>query len=197
MQNNCNIYKMKKFLFLMSVLLSGAVLAQRSDDAIAIHGKAGIMKGEGQMINTASTVNLGLQWFTGQKGFFLEGGFLLQDFLIEYEPIQKKLPYTMYGINAMGGWSYENLNPVFFNVKAGGFLGYYTYNKGDNKEEVYNSTLENDVKGLTYGATIEGEVEFVIWRKLTGIASFSQYFYPNDKWIRWNYALAIGAKWYL
>lgn len=189
---------MKKVILLVLGLISGAIYAQRAEDAIAIHAKAGIMKGKGEIVkDLASSVNLGLQWFVGQQGFLVEGGFFMQDFLIDYKPIGKELPYRLYGLNVMGGWSLEDLNPLFFNVKAGGFAGYYLANNGNEKEDVYNTTLVNEVTGITYGAVTSLEAEVTIWKKLTGVASFSQYFYPNDKWIKWNYAVEAGLKWYL
>lgn len=188
---------MKKIVLFVFTLVSGVMFAQRSNDALAIHAKAGIMKGKGELIkDVAGSANLGLQWFAGQKGFFIEGGFLLQDFQIKHEELNIDIPYTMYGVNVMGGWSFEDLNPLFLNAKIGGFAGYYIANKGEEKEAVYGTNLP-EVKGITYGALASAEAEIVIWRRLSGVASFSQYFYPNDKWIRWNYAIEAGFKFYL
>ena len=52
---------MKKVILLVLGLISGAIYAQRAEDAIAIHAKAGIMKGKGEIVkDLASFANLGL-----------------------------------------------------------------------------------------------------------------------------------------
>lgn len=189
---------MKKIVLFVFALIAGSVYAQRAENAVAIHAKAGIMKGKGELIkDVASATNLGVQWYIGQRGFLIEGNAILQDFSVEHKELQLEIPYTLYGVNIMGGWSYEDLNPFFVNLKLGGFAGLYQANKGDEKESVYGSTLASPVKGFTYGAVGEVEGEITIWRNLTGVVSFSQYFYPNDKWIKWNYAIQAGFKYYL
>ena len=186
-----------KRILLFFVLLTSTIYAQRADDAIAIHAKAGIMKGKGELVkDVAGSANLGLQWFAGQNGFLIEGGALLQDFLIKHKEVDIDIPYTLYGGNVLVGWSFEDLNPLFLQAKLGGFAGYYIANKGEEKEAVYGTNLP-DVKGFTYGALASAEAEVVIWNRLSGVASFAQYFYPNDKWIRWNYAIEAGLKFYL
>ena len=188
----------KRVFYLFALITTLSSYAQRVDDAIALQAKVGIMKGKGEMIkDIASSASFGVQYFAGHKGFLLEGNFLVQDFSVNHQYLEKELPYKMYGINLMGGWSFERLNPLFLGVKAGGFAGYYTANKGNEKEDVYGTTLKNDVKGLTYGAVASAEAEITIWRRMAGVVSFSQYFYPNDKWIKWNYAIEAGIKVYL
>lgn len=191
-------------LLLILSVLGGILYAQRADNAIALHAKFGTMEtfkwkgeGKGQILkDLPSMASLGGQWFIGQKGYFFEGNFIMQDFSIDYEEINKVLPYRLYGINAMGGWSLEDLNPFYLNIKAGGFAGYYIVNNAEKKEEVYNTTFSNPVEGITYGAMGEVEAEMVIYKKLSGVFSYSQYYYPLDKWIRWQYATQVGLKWY-
>ena len=184
------------YLFALIATLSG--YAQRADNAIALQAKAGIMEGKGEIIkDIASTASFGVQYFAGHRGFLIEGNAFMQDFSINHQDLGKTLPYSLYGINLMGGWSFERLNPLFLGIKLGGFAGYYTVNKGDEREDVYNTVLENDVKGITYGALASAEVEIAIWKRLSGVVSFSQYFYPKDKWIRWNYGAKAGFKVYL
>lgn len=188
---------MKKVIFLMFLSLPVFVFGQRYDNSISVQAKFGIMKGEGQYLkDLASTGQVGVQYFFGGKGYFLEANALMQDFTIDYEEIKQKIPYQLYGLNAMFGWSFEDFNPFFLNVKVGGFAGYYTANKGIDKEMMYNTTFVNEVRGVTYGGVASAEAEIVIWKKLTGVVSFSQYFYPMDKWIRWQYGLEAGFKWY-
>ena len=187
----------KKFILWVFLSLPIIIFGQRYDNSVALQAKFGIMKGEGQIVkNLATTGQIGVQWFFGQKGYFLEGNAIMQDFSIDYEEIKATIPYRMYGVNIMTGWSYEELNPVFFNIKAGGFAGYYIVNKRVDKDSVYMTTFVNSVRGISYGVVASAETEIVIWRKLTGVVSFSQYYYPMDKWIRWQYALEGGLKWY-
>ena len=111
----------KAILFLVLSIVGGTIYAQRADNAIALHAKFGVMEtfkwkgeGKGQILkNLPSIASLGGQYFMGQKGYFFEGNLIMQDFSIDYEEINKVLPYRLYGINAMGGWSLENLNPFY------------------------------------------------------------------------------------
>ena len=188
----------KRVFHLFALIATLSSYAQRADNAIALQAKAGIMEGKGEIIkDIASTASFGVQYFAGHRGFLIEGNAFMQDFSINHQDLGKTLPYSLYGINLMGGWSFERLNPLFLGIKLGGFAGYYTVNKGDEREDVYNTVLENDVKGITYGALASAEVEIAIWKRLSGVVSFSQYFYPNDKWIRWNYTAKAGLKLYL
>lgn len=188
----------KKMFFMLLYIVTGAIaFAQRSDNTIALHSKFGIMKGEGTIIpSVATTSELGILWFLGEKGYFVEGNLLMQDFSIDYKEISRAVPYKLYGVNLMVGWSYEDLNPFFFNFKAGGFAGYHIVNRGNEKDEVFHTTFVNSVENITYGIVASTETEIVIWKKLTGMFSYSQYYYPMDKWIRWQYALQGGLRWY-
>lgn len=196
---------MKRIFFLITVALSTITYAQRNNNALAIQAKVGVMEvlkwkgeGKGQIIkDLPTTASLGVQWFIGQKGYFLEGNAIFQDFSITHNEINKELPYQLYGLNIMGGWSLEQLNPLYINLRAGGFAGYYSVNKGERRENVYGTAFVNPVEGITYGAIGAAELEIVIWQKLSGIVSYSQYFYAKDNWIRWQYAAQAGLKYYL
>lgn len=207
MQNNCkkvNIFSMKKIVFLMLITLSSITYAQRTDGGISIQAKFGLLEtlqgkkeGKGELIKDMSSFgSLGVQYLIGQAGAFLEANALMKDFSIYYEEIDKPIPYRLYGLNVMGGWSYEDLNPFYINLKIGGFGGYAIINKGENKDGIYNTTFDNSVKGLSYGAVGSVEGEIVIWKKLTGVIAYEQYFYPKDKWIRWQYGINAGLKYY-
>lgn len=80
---------------------------------------------------------------------------------------------------------------VLFTAKE---LDYFLGNKRGRK---YYIEKNYDVKGFTYGAVASAEVEIAIWKRLSGVVSFSEYFYPKDKWIRWNYGVKAGFKVYL
>lgn len=197
---------MKQVFFLIIVAITTiTTYAQRNDNAIAIQAKAGIMEtlklkgeGKGEIIKDFSTTaSLGGQWFIGQKGYFLEGNFVMQDFSVNHNELSKSIPYRFYGLNAMGGWSFEELSPLFLNLKLGGFGGYFSVNNGEKKESIYQTTFVNPIEGITYGGVASAELEVIIWKQLAGVVSYSQYFYTNDKWIRWQYAAEIGLKWYL
>lgn len=196
---------MKQIFFLVAIVISAITYAQRNDNAITIQAKAGVMEtlkwkgdGKGELIkDLPTTASLGTQWFIGQRGYFVEGNAIMQDFSINHTELNKAIPYQLYGLNIMGGWSFENLHPLYINLKAGGFGGYYTVNKGKRKEDVYGTTFTNPVEGISYGATASAELEIVIWKRLSGVLSYGQYFYVNDKWIRWQYTAEVGLKWYL
>lgn len=185
-------------VFLIAVLgFSFQAHAQRKAGGVALQAKYGIMKGEGEIIKDyATTGSLGVQMYLGEKGYFFDTNLLFQDFYVDYEQANQKMPYQLYGLNVMGGWSFENLAPFYLNIKAGGFAGYYVANKGINKEDTYGTTFVNPVKGVTFGIVASAEAEIVIWNKLAGVVSFSQYYYPSDKWIRSQYAIEAGFKWY-
>lgn len=189
---------MKIKILALLLVYTTVTYAQRYENAFAIQAKYGIMKGEGQIIKDIATASsLGGQLFIGQKGYFFESNLLFHDFSVDYKQVDKNISYQLYGLNLMGGWSFENLEPFYFNIKAGGFAGYYIVNKGIDKDETYGTTFVNPVKGITYGALTALEAEIVIWKKLAGVVSYSQYFYPNDGWIRWQYAIEAGFKWYM
>jgi len=196
---------MKQIFFLVAIVISSITYAQRNDNAITIQAKAGVMEvlkwkgdGKGELIkDLPTTASLGTQWFIGQRGYFVEGNAIMQDFSINHTELNKAIPYQLYGLNIMGGWSFENLHPLYINLKAGGFGGYYTVNKGKRKEDVYGTTFTNPVEGISYGAIASAELEIVIWKRLSGVLSYGQYFYVNDKWIRWQYTAEVGLKWYL
>lgn len=196
---------MKKIFFLVAIVINTITYAQRNDNAITIQAKAGVMEtlkwkgdGKGELIkDLPTTASLGVQWFIGQRGYFVEGNAIMQDFSINHTELNKAIPYQLYGLNIMGGWSFENLYPLYINLKAGGFGGYYTVNKGKKKEDVYGTTFTNPVEGIIYGVTGSAELEIIIWKQLAGVVSYAQYFYSNDKWIKWQYTAEVGLKWYL
>lgn len=171
--------------------------AQRNENTIAVQAKYGITKSTDGTVQGSIATSLGVQIFKGKKGFFFEANTIYQNFRFRYyNQIEDKIPYQIYGLNAMAGYSYENLEYLFVNLKLGGFAGYYIANHGYEREQTYQTVLPNPVKGITYGAVGVAELEKVFWKNLAGVVSYSQYYYPKDKWIRWQYAIEIGVKWY-
>ena len=106
----------------------------------------------------------------------------------------------MYGLNVIGGWSYENLQPVFINLKAGLIGGFEQVNNG-NKTTNWNNLegvpLQVNTDKFVYGAVISPEIELAIWRNLSGTVSFSQYWNLRSDVSEWKYSGNIGLKWYL
>lgn len=187
---------MKKFLLFTLVFASFSIYAQRRSNGWALQARYGLMQGKGDIMGNAVETNLGTSITIGNKGVLAELNLFAQDFSFEHKELKKEIPYQLYGLNVMGGWSYEGIRKLYLNFKAGGFAGYSIVNKGDAKEDVYGTTFVNPVKGITYGVVGSPEVELVIFRKLTATASYTQYFYPNDKWIRWQYTVNAGLKLY-
>lgn len=188
---------MKKLFFLLLCMFCIVAFGQRSKNVVSFHGKVGYMEGRGILMQDfASSATLGVQQLLG-KGYLWEANLFAQDFSVHHEKIENPIPYSLYGLNVMGGWSLESLNPLYFNFKIGGFGGYYIINKNEGKDEEFGTTFMNRVSGVNYGALAEAEAEIILLGRLSAVGSFTQFFYPKDSWIRWNYTVQAGLKFYL
>lgn len=192
------LHKMRKIILVMVLLFSIGGYAQRKNDGWAIQGHYGIMKGEGQISKFASTASLGVSHYPGSKGFLIEANLFVNDSYVDKDKFN--LPYRLYGLNVIGGWSYENLQPVFINFKAGLIGGFEQVNNG-NKTTNWNNLegvpLQVDTDKFVYGAVISPEIELAIWRNLSVTVSFSQYWNLRSDVSEWKYSGNIGLKWYL
>jgi hypothetical protein len=190
--------KMRKIILVMVLLFSIGGYAQRKNDGWSIQGHYGIMKGEGQISKFASTASVGVSHYPGSKGFLIEANLFVNDSYVDKDKFN--LPYRLYGLNVIGGWSYENLQPVFINLKAGLIGGFEQVNNG-NKTTNWNNLegvpLQVDTDKFVYGAVISPEIELAIWRNLSGTVSFSQYWNLRSDVSEWKYSGNIGLKWYL
>ena len=186
---------MKIKLLVGVLLLSIGSFAQRKNDGWAIQSHYGIMEGKGQMSNYASTASIGVNFFPGSRGYLVESNLMIHDYFVDKDNLN--LPYKLYGLNVMGGWSYENLSPFFLNLKAGAFVGIERINNGKDRDNLYGILLPIDVTKFTYGAVISPEAEIVIWKRLTGLLCFSQYWNIKSEVSEWKYSVELGIKWYL
>lgn len=187
---------MKKLFFLFSCMVCMVAFGQRSKNVVSLHGKVGYMEGKGILMQDfASSATFGVQQLLG-KGYLWEANLFAQDFSVTHKELENTIPYSLYGLNVMGGWSLENLNPLYFNFKIGGFGGYYVANRGEDVEKEFGTTFTNSVKGITYGALAEAEAEVILLGRLSAVGSFTQFFYPKDNWITWNYTVQAGLKFY-
>lgn len=196
---------MKKIFFLL--MLSSVICAysQRQEGGIAFQGRFGIMDGKGTMNNffglskenKASFASAGMSMLLGDEGLYsFDANLIAKDMTIIHDDINQRLPIRVYGLEALGGYSFEDFEPLFINLKGGGFVGYQVVNKGETKSALYGSQI-NNTKGIVYGAVISPELELIIWQNLGILVSFNQYYYINNKWLKFNYSVNLGLKYYL
>ena len=123
---------------------------------------------------------------------------------ISLEGKLRGLAYELSGINAMVGWTFEKLYPLSINLKAGVFGAYEKINEGRDKVNLLvNNLVVKDVdlpfktKGYTFGFLASPELEVVLWKKISAIASYTQYYNPISKVFEWNNSFEIGLKMYI
>lgn len=195
---------MKKLLLLALTFISIGTFAQRQDKGLAIQGRFGIMEGQGQMNSffgafpkgKATSFSLGVGMPIGTKGFITEANIFFHDFTIPYKEIEKDLTRHFYGANLLAGWSYTDIQPLYLNLKAGGFAGFELVNNGNNHIEELGAKFPNDTKGFNYGVVISPEVEVILARKITATLTYSQYINLNSQWNKQQYSLELGLKYY-
>ena len=193
---------MKKIAFLILVVLGTTSYAQRKAGGWAVQARYGLMEGKGQMNSfwgafpegQATSGAIGANVLIGNKGLMAEGNFFMNDYFVDKDNFN--LPYRLYGLNILGGWSYEGFRKIYLNFKGGGFIGIENVNNGKQTENIYEILLPNSVDAFTYGMLIIPEVEIKIWNKLSGLVSFSQYWNIGSKYSHFKYDVNLGVKWY-
>ncbi|GIJ95390.1 hypothetical protein CAPN002_26080 [Capnocytophaga stomatis] len=194
---------MKKVIFLILVVLGTTVHAQRKAGGWAIQARYGLMEGKGQMNSffgafpegQATSGQVGVNLLIGNKGLMAEANLFMNDYFVDTTNFN--LPYRLYGLNALGGWSYEGFRKLYLNLKAGAFAGIERINDGNDRENITGGKYRNSVAGLTYGIILNPELEIVLYRKLSLTISSTQYWHPSNKWTRFQHSGDIGLKYYL
>ncbi len=193
----------KLVFFIFTIFLINGAYAQRKAGGWAVQGDFGIMAGKGQMNKLfgafpdgqATSASAGASVLIGNKGYLFETNLFMNDYFVDKDNFN--LPYRLYGLNALGGWSYEGIRKIYLNFKAGGFIGIQKINNGNDKEATTGATYPNSVSGFAYGILISPELEFLIYRNITLKASYSQYWQPSGKWSKFQYGFEFGVKYYL
>lgn len=195
---------MKKIvLFIFTIFLINSAYGQRQAGGWAIQGKFGLMEGRGQM-NTfwgafpegqAVSTSIGVNTLIGNKGTMFEANLFMNDYFVDKDNFN--LPYRLYGLSALGGWSYEKVRKFYFNLKGGTFAGIERVNGGNDKEANTGATFANSVSNFVYGVLVMPEVEYSVYNKITLTVSYTQYWKPSSKWSRFSYGLELGVKYYL
>lgn len=188
---------------MLLVLGAGIMQAQRQDGGWAVQGKFGIMEGKGQMNSffgafpegQATSAQIGVNLLVGNKGLMAEANFFMNDYFVDTTNFD--LPYRLYGLNVLGGWSYEGFRKLYLNFKGGAFAGIERINNGNDRDSVTKGKYKNSVRGLTYGIVLNPELEIVLYKKLSLTISSSQYWHPSNKWTKFQHSGDIGLKYYL
>jgi hypothetical protein len=184
------------FILLIFCIFVSEIQAQRQSDSWALQGSFGIMGRSGSFLNNDMATQYTFGGTRMLGSYFVEANVFMQDFGVKHYQLQNHIPFRVYGINALGGWSYEGWFPVMFNFKAGGLAGYQFVNKESDRDSEFNTKLSNEIKGFTYSVvgSIEGELNLVHGLNFT--LAYNQYYYPTNKWIRWQFAANAGLKYY-
>lgn len=194
---------MKRIFILFALgIASFSLYGQRSDGVMAIQLHYGISEGRGQQNNffglfnepKASMGGIGLSYTVGNKGFLVDANLFFQDYYVDKDKFN--LPYQLYGINLQGGWSYENLEFMYINLKAGGFIGIEKVNNGE-KTGAYGIPLKNSVENFTYGVILTPEIEVKLYRNLFLTLQGNQYWNIGSKYANLKFSTELGLKYYI
>lgn len=186
----------KAFLLLAMCLVAFSLKAQRVSDVISLKATGGAVK----FADLKAT--LGVNKMIGDTPFFLEGEVFYLRFPIEGREVsdshhqERWEKSTLYGLKFGAGWSYEELNPVFFNFKASGFAGYEGVNHGGDKKGYDGIELPYPVNNFVYGAVVSPELEVALGEKVSLCLAFSQYVNLGSKYSHYFTSLEIGVKFY-
>lgn len=187
---------MKHILFALFFSLSTLVFAQgRRENQSSIHVQYGFNPSKDDL-KAGKTILAGYARAFGNKGFMGKVEGFYQDFEVGYLNNQI-LPYKKYGLNINAGYSYEGFYPVMINAWAGGFGGYQDVNGGDKTAPITKETIQEDVKGFVYGISGSLEGEVFLTRKLSLLASYSQFYDLKSKFSKSNYGFFGGLRFYI
>lgn len=191
---------MEKKLILTLIILFSAIVVQaqgRRADQSSVQAGYGYMP---DMIDKGDTSSFmfkaGYGQVFGDKGFLGKAEFFYSKYWVNYQK-EQILPYQKYGINVQGGWSYEELSPVFLNGFAGIFGAFEQVNNGKKTDPVYNAAIPSKVKQFTYGFTGTFEVEIILVRNLNLTADYTQFYDMKSKFSKGQYAVFGGLKYYI
>lgn len=183
---------------LIATLLLFAILMNaqgRRKDQSAIHAQYGYILDKDNLTGGFMT-KAGYSRVMGEKGFLGKAEGFYQDYKVSYLDNQV-LPYQKYGLSVQAGYSYEGLAPVFLNAWFGGYAAYEKANDGNQKDPRYNAVIPTKVTGITYGITGSAEVEIVLFRKMSLLLDYTQYYDLKSKFSKSNYGIFGGLKYYI
>ena len=186
---------MRNFLLFTLVIASISLYGQRKENGWALQARYGIMEGKGETSGIASELNFGTSVTIGKRGALAEANLFLQDYYVDKDNLN--LPYKLYGLNALGGWSYEGVRNFYFNIKGGVFIGVENVNNGNTTESQFGTPLAHPINGFTYGFLVAPEVEIKVWDRLTLLVNFNQYWNRGSEYANWKYSVNAGLKYYL
>lgn len=188
---------MKKIILIASLLIVGiSVDAQgRRDKQSAIHAEYGYLP-ETDNLEAGYSAKLGYTKVFGDKGLMGKAEAFYSDYTVTYTGNQI-LPYQKYGLNVNLGYSYEGLYPLMVNLWGGGFGGYETVNKGNERDPKYNAKINEQVKGITYGLSGSLELELFLARKLSFLANYTQFYDLKSEFSQSNYGAFGGLRFYI
>lgn len=187
---------MKKLLIATTLITSVFLFSQgRRDSQSFVNAQYGYILSKDNL-EGGYMAKVGYGKLIGEKGFMAKGEVFYQDYKVNYIDNQI-LPYTNYGISALGGYSYEGFSPVFVNLWLGAYGGYEIVNKGNDKDPIYNTDIPERLKGFTYGITGSAELEIMLFRKLSLVADYTQYYDLKSKFTKSNFAFFGGLKYYI
>lgn len=184
---------MKKLLVLFLVLTAFILNAQgRRDGQSSIHAEYGYVFPK-DSTKAGFMAKVGYGRVFGNKGFIGKAEVFYQKYDVTYLDNQI-LPYNKIGLNVNAGYSLEFLYPVVLNGYVGGFAGYETVNKGNDRDPKYNALIPEKVKGFTYGISGSIEAEIFIVRNLSFVVDYTQFYDLKSKFSKSNYAIFGGLK---
>ena len=132
----------------------------------------------------------------GDAGILGKAEFFYQDYQVSYIDNQI-LPYQKYGVNVSAGYSYEGLAPVFLNVYGGVYGAYEKANDGKTNDPLYNAEIPTKVTGFIYGISGSAELEFMLVRRLSLVANYTQFYDLKSEFSKSNFAFFGGLKYYI
>ncbi len=188
---------MKEKILIATLLLFAVLInAQgRRKDQSAVHAQYGYIMDK-ESLTGGFMAKAGYTRVMGDKGFLGKVEGFYQDYKVSYLDNQI-LPYQKYGLNVQAGYSYEGLAPIFLNVWLGGYGAYEKANDGNQRDPLYNAEIPAKVSGITYGITGSAEVEIVLFRKMSLLLDYTQYYDLKSKFSKSNYGFFGGLKYYI
>ncbi|MCY1659308.1 hypothetical protein [Chryseobacterium sp. SL1] len=188
--------KNTKLLLVIFLFLSVILNAQgRRVNQSSIHAQYGYVLDKDSLTG-GFMAKAGYGRVMGNKGFLGKVEGFYQSYKVEYR-YNQILPYKKYGIGVYGGYSYEGLAPVFFNVYGGVYGAYEMVNDGNERDPKFNALIPAKVKGFVYGLSGSAELEIILVRKLSLVADYTQYYDLKSEFSKSNFALFGGLKYYI
>lgn len=188
--------KRKLITAVMLILVSANLFAQgRIAEQYFINGAYGyVMERDG--IDAGSMGKISVGKLFGDYYWLGKAEISYQDYDVFYSDNQI-LPYNKYTLSIYGGYSYEDMAPVYLNAWLGGYVGKEEFNKGNEMEPKYDTKIPTNVKGITYGVTGSAEVEVMVLDGFSLTVDYTQYYDFRSKFSKANFGLFGGLRYYI